>query len=143
MADPFKQLASLLDMRMAGHAARAVSGVPCELGTITATGLKLDSFKHEIKDYLVADWELKIEIPQASRVIKTAAPVNPDGSDIPGSTQYSSLTRLDFSVQDVGDPAATIKVHLNLKAGLKPGDRVLAVPVNGGQDAVVICKVVS
>lgn len=141
--NPYKELASILDMRMKGHAGQALSGVPCELGTMTATGLKLDNFKHEIQDYLVADWELKIELPQASRVIKTAAPVNPDGSDVPGSTQYSSLSRLDFNVQGMGDPAATVKVHLNMKAGLKPGDRVLVLPVNGGQDFVVLCKVVS
>lgn len=140
--DPYKQLARLLEDRMARHAGRAVAGLFCELGTITATGLKLDGFKHEIRDYLVADWEVKIEIPQASRVIKTASPVNPDGSDIPGSTAYSSLTRLDFNVQGVGDSSATVKVHLDLKSSLKPGDRVLAVPVNGGQDVVVIAKVV-
>lgn len=137
--DPYKQLARLLEDRMARHAGRAVAGLFCELGTITATGLKLDGFKHEIRDYLVADWEMKLEIPQASRVVKTASPVNADGSDIPGSTVYSDLTRLDFQQ---GDPGAVLKVRLNLKESLKPGDRVLAVPVNGGQDAVVICKVV-
>ena len=142
-ADPYKELAGLIEQRAVGHAGRVASTLPAELGTITQTmALKLDRFRHEIKDYLVADWELKIELPQASRVINTAAPVNPDGSDIPGSTQYSSLTRLDFSVQGVGDPAATVKAHLNLKAGLKPGDRVLVLPVNGGQDFVVIAKVI-
>jgi hypothetical protein len=141
MDDPIKQFASLLDMRMASHANRAVIGVPCELGTITASGLKLDSFKHEINDYLVADWEIQLEIPQASRVIQMAAPVESDGSDIPEVTSYSTLTRFDF--RSAGDPTTTIKVHLNLKEGIKPGDRVLAVPINGGQDAVVIAKVVS
>jgi len=126
-------------MRMARHAGRAVAGLVCELGTITATGLKLDGFKHEIRDYLVAEWEMKLEIPQASRVVKTASPVNADGSNIPGSTVYSALTRLDFQQ---GDPSAVLEVRLNLKESLKPGDRVLAVPVNGGQDAVVIAKVV-
>jgi len=33
----------------------ALSITGCELGTITSTGLKLDSFKKEIKDYLVLD----------------------------------------------------------------------------------------
>jgi len=141
MDDPIKQFASLLDMRMAGHANRAVTGLPCELGTITASGLKLDSFKYEIQDYLIADWEIQLEIPQASRVIQMAAPVESDGNDIPEVTSYSSLTRFDF--RSAGDPMTTIKVHLNLKDGIKPGDRVLAVHVNGGQDAVVIAKVVS
>ena len=34
----------------------ALSITGCELGTITFTGLKLDSFKKEIKDYLVLDY---------------------------------------------------------------------------------------
>jgi hypothetical protein len=134
----------MIEQRAAGHADRIASTLPAELGTITETmALKLDRFRHEIKDYLVADWELKIELPQASRVIKTAAPVEADGSDIPEVTTYSSLTRLDFNVQGVGDPTATVKCHLNLKDGLKPGDRVLVLPVNGGQDFAVISKVVS
>lgn len=33
--------------------------------------------------------------------------------------------------------------RLELGKGLKPGDRVLAVRVNGGNDVVVVCKVVS
>ncbi|WP_430095026.1 hypothetical protein [Paenibacillus cisolokensis] len=32
---------------------------------------------------------------------------------------------------------------LKLNQGLQPGDRVLAVRVNGGNDVVVVCKVVS
>ncbi|OPY64073.1 MAG: hypothetical protein A4E56_00127 [Pelotomaculum sp. PtaU1.Bin065] len=141
--NPFEQIASMLDTQMKARASQALSGVPCMLGTITAGGLKLDLYKNVIADYMIADWELKIEIPQASRVIRTAAPVNPDGSDIPGTTQYSDFSRLDFNVQGIGDPDATKEVHLDLKASLKPGDRILAIPVNGGQDAVVICKVVT
>lgn len=34
--------------------ALAITG--CELGSLTPTGLKLDSFKKEIKDYLVLDY---------------------------------------------------------------------------------------
>ncbi len=118
-----------------------------ELGTIQSDmSLKLDRFAVPIPkgDYLVVDWEVKIEIPQASRVIKTASPVKPDGSDMDdGSTVYSGLTRLDFSVQEVGDAAATIKVHLDLKSSLNPGDRVLVAWVNNHTDPVVISKVVA
>ncbi|MMZ69758.1 hypothetical protein D1872_326590 [compost metagenome] len=32
---------------------------------------------------------------------------------------------------------------LSLGKGMKPGDRVLAMRVNGGNDVVVLCKVVS
>lgn len=34
----------------------AIDSVGLDLGTITLTGLKLDHFKHEIKDYLVLDY---------------------------------------------------------------------------------------
>ena len=82
--DPFRDLARLIDQRARGHVARSLAGQFCELGTITATGLKLDGFKHEIRDYLKAEGLI-----------------------------------------------------------LSSGDRVLAVPVNGGQDVVIVCKVVS
>ena len=36
------------------HEALSITG--CELGTITSTGLRLDSFKKEIKDYMVLDY---------------------------------------------------------------------------------------
>lgn len=136
MSDPFKQLASVLEMRMAGHAARAVSGVPCELGTITASGLKLDNFKHEIQDYLVADWLVKIHFPAFSLVGTATSPVNDQGNALPGAIT-TSLTRYDFHAREVD------KVRLELKADLKPGDRVLAVPVSGGQDAVIVAKVIA
>lgn len=141
--DPFREIAREIEKKSQGIAKQMIMGLPSELGTITSTGLKLDNFKHEIRDFLVADWEIKVELPAASRVTKIAAPVNADGTDISGSTTYSDLTRLDFNVQGVGDPKATVKVHLDLKSGLKPGDRVLVSQVNGGQDFVVIAKVVT
>ena len=134
MGDPFKQLASILEQRMAGHAERAISGVPCELGTITASGLKLDSFKHEIQDYLIADWLVKIHFPAFSLVGTATSPVDDQGNDLPGAIT-TSLTRYDFLSREVDE------VRLELKADLKPGDRVLVVPVNGGQDAMVISAV--
>lgn len=142
MSDPFKQLAGLLENRMAGIGAKVLSGMPCLLGTMTATGLKLDDFKHEVQDPLYADWTFKMELPQASRVIKIASPVNPDGSN-QGGTTYSVLSRIDFNVQGADDAGTTVKVHMDLKSELKPGDRVLVVPINSGQDHVIIAKVVS
>lgn len=130
MADPFKQLASVMDMRMAGHAARAVSGVPCELGTIMAAGLKLDSFKHEIKDYLVADWLAKMYLPAFSFVGAQTGLRDSLGGSVTGQAAFSfHATTID-------------QVRLDLKTNLKPGDRVLVVPINGGQDVVVIAKVI-
>lgn len=143
MTNPFKELASVMDSRSKQNFKSLLSGVPCELGTITASGIKLDGFKHEYQEYLIADWTFKIELPQASRVIKTAKPVNPDGTDIPNTTEYSALTRLDFNVEGAGGADVTVKAHLDFKSELKPGDRVLAIPINNGQDVVVICKVVN
>lgn len=34
---------------------KAISGIGLEFGTITTTGLKVDSFKNEIKDYMVLE----------------------------------------------------------------------------------------
>lgn len=136
MADPFKKLAATLESRISGMAAKAVSGVPSELGTFTGSGLKLDSFKYEIPDYLVAEWSAKLHFPAFSLVGTMTAPVDeagvPQGGAVPGPR-----TRFDFAEAEVED------VRLNWQAGLKAGDRVLAVPVNGGQAAVVLCKVVS
>ncbi len=141
MSDPVKQIVTLLEERMAKNVTRGIMGLPpCVLGTMTATGVLLDDFKHEIKDPLYADWHFKLEMPQPSRVVVLAAPVNSDGSDIP-PTQYSPLTRIDWTV--VGDPNTTIHVHSELKSELQPGDRVLVVPINAGQECVIICKVVS
>ncbi|GEA17489.1 peptide methionine sulfoxide reductase [Moorella sp. E306M] len=114
-----------------------------ELGAIQADmSLLLDRFPVPIPagDYLIADWEMRLEIPQASRVIKTASPVNTDGTDIPGTTTYSNLQRLDFQAWD---PGQVQEVHLNLKASIKAGDRVLVAWVNDGTDPVVLCKVVT
>lgn len=135
MTNPYKELASVIEQRMAGHAARAVSGTPCELGTVTAGGLKLDSFKYEIKDYLVADWQVKVYFPAFFFVGTGTSPVDSEGNDLPGATA-SALTRYDYQAKEVDE------VRLEPKPGFKPGDRVLAASVNGGQDYVVLCKVV-
>ncbi|NPV90104.1 MAG: hypothetical protein HPY50_04920 [Firmicutes bacterium] len=134
-SDPFKELTSLLDNRMKNQAAQAVSGTPSELGVVTSTGLKLDSFKHEIRDYLVADWLVKLHFPARSIIVTSTSPVDAQGNELPGAVTSPFLTRYNIDEID--------QVRLELKVGLKPGDRVLAVPVNGGQDAVIICKVVS
>lgn len=102
--NPFKELAVLLDGRINNHTSLALSGVHAELGTITPTGLKLDGFKHEISDYLVAEH------------------LSMDG-------QYFTET-----VQ-----GENVKTPDELKP-LKPGDRVLCVPV--GNEVVVVCRVV-
>lgn len=136
MSDPFRELASVLEARMGAKAKKAVSGVPCELGTMTGSGLKLDTFKHEIQDFMVADWLVKIHFPAFSLVGTATSPVDSQGIDQPGAST-SELTRYDFL------PAEVEEVRLELKPHLNAGDRVLAIPVNDGREAVIVAKVVS
>lgn len=128
--DPFNKLAAVLESRMSGHATAAVSGVPAEMGTLTSSGLKLDSFKHEIKDYLVAEWETKLTIPAFTLTGAVAGLQDGSGGAVSGSGTFS------FEETEIDG------VGFMFKDGLKPGDRVLAVPVAGGSEAVVLCKVV-
>lgn len=134
MPDPFKKLVSTLESRFNGIASQAVAGLPAELGTITDGGLKLDSFKHEIPDYGVAEWTATLHLPAFSFVGTLTSPVDEDGNPQGGSP--SPLTRFDMRPADIEE------VRVNWQAGLRPGDRVLAVPVNKGNHAVVVCKVV-
>ena len=136
MADPFKKLAATLEMRLNGLAAKAVSGIPSELGTFTGSGLKLDSFKYEIPDFLVADWSAKLHFPAFSLVGTMTSPVDEKGRP-QGGAVAGPRTRFDFAETEIEE------VRIDWQSGLKAGDRVLAVPVNGGQSAVVLCKVVS
>ncbi|MBB6673024.1 hypothetical protein [Cohnella nanjingensis] len=124
-----------MEERFGSIAQQAVSGVPAELGTITSTGLLLDSFKHELKDYLVADWLVDVQLPPFSLVGKMKQPVDADGN-ILSTTTTSSWTKFEFNETTIRE------VRMNWKAGMQPGDRVLAVPVNGGRDVIVICRVV-
>ncbi|WP_027092537.1 hypothetical protein [Cohnella thermotolerans] len=135
MPDPFKKLVSTLETRFNRLAAQAVSGLPAELGTMTSAGLKLDSFNHEIPDYGVADWTVKLQIPAFFMVGTTTAPVKEDGTALGGATT-SPLTRFDFTDTEIEE------VRIDWQSGLRPGDRVLAVPVQNGNFAVVVCKVV-
>ncbi|PYI52550.1 hypothetical protein [Paenibacillus flagellatus] len=128
--DPYKKLASVFESRMAGHASTAVTGVPAELATMTAGGLKLDSFKHEIKDYLVADWETKLKVPAFEMTGTVTGLKDGGGGNVSGTGTFAFA---ETEIEGVG---------LLFKDGLKPGDRVLAVPVAGGSEAVVLCKVV-
>lgn len=137
MPDPFKKLVTTLDSRISSITAKALSGVPSELGTITGSGLKLDSFKYEIPDYFVAEWVTQLEVPAFSLVGTMTTPVDDDGNPLGGAIPSQQRTRFDFKETKIEE------VHLNWNVGIKPGDRVLAVPVNGGKDAVVVCKVVS
>jgi hypothetical protein len=125
VSDPFKKLVSTLEGRFSGIASQAVSGLPAELGTITEAGLKLDSFKYEIPDYGLAEWLVKLHLPAFSLVGTLT---------LPGTSAQEA--RFDLPETEIDE------VKLDWQAGVRPGDRVLAIPVNDGNHAVVVCKVV-
>ncbi|MBA2943385.1 hypothetical protein HZF08_34505 [Paenibacillus sp. CGMCC 1.16610] len=127
--NPYKKLAAALDNRMSVHASSAVAGMPAELGTITAGGLKLDSFKHEISDYYVADWMTKLFLPSFT-ISGTVTGLTSGNVPVTGQGRFA------FSESEVEE------VRIAFQSGLKVGDRVLAIPVNDGNDAVILCKVV-
>ncbi|NWL89560.1 hypothetical protein DMN77_18595 [Paenibacillus sp. 79R4] len=131
--DPFQAIARGLRDQITKGAGDALSGVPAELGTITETGLKLDNFKDEIQDYLVADFLTTLHLPEFWLIGTT---VQPDAEDEPVGTP-SPRTRFDF------EPTLIEEVRVNLADGLMPGERVLVIPTNGGADFVVMCRVVN
>ncbi|GIO36196.1 hypothetical protein J41TS12_10570 [Paenibacillus antibioticophila] len=133
MIDPFQEMAQSFKSQIKKGAGEVLSGVPAELGTITDTGLKLDNFKDEIQDYLVADFLAALHLPAFYLVGTT---VLPDAEDNPIGTP-SQRTRFDF------EPSLIQDVRVNLAAGLMPGERVLVMPTNGGADFVVLCRVVN
>lgn len=116
-----KEIGRIINRQISVCAGRAVIGLQPELGTITSTGLKLDRFEHEIRDYLMAE---HLAMPAD---FFTTTELNSGAH-----TQQTGDGRHDHSIITPGQ--------------LKPlaeGDRVLAVPVNNGQDCVVIARVVS
>ncbi|MEK3673532.1 hypothetical protein NSU14_24980 [Paenibacillus sp. FSL R10-2771] len=124
MGDAYDALHEAFQEAMGKGVAKSLAGVPAEMGTITASGLKLDSFKHEIQDYLVAGWTVTLGMPAYSL----------SGTINTGSGSGTAT----FSV-----PAKDIEgVQVDMAAGLQTGDRVLTIPVNGGNDVVVLCRVV-
>lgn len=126
-------IAQTLRAGMQKHANDMLSGVPAELGTITETGLKIDNFKHEIQDYLVADFLVTLHLPAFS-LVGTTAPADDEGN---ASGSKSQRTQFEF------EPTMIEEVRVNLAAGLLPGERVLVMPTNGGADFVVMCRVVN
>lgn len=56
----FNELAREIKKHTNKTISNAISSFGFELGTITSSGLKLDNFKYEIKDYMVLDY-LKLD----------------------------------------------------------------------------------
>lgn len=116
--DPYGQFADMMSSAMKGHTKQMASGLGGVLGTMTASGVKLDDFKHEIQDYMIAELPGTMEAGEGGN--EATAP------------------KVD---EAAGSPAVGGEVTLQVN-GFQPGDRVLAIRVNGGSDVVVLCKVV-
>ncbi|MNO48785.1 hypothetical protein D3C76_391260 [compost metagenome] len=127
--DPYSALAVSLRENAAKKAAEALTGVTAELGTVTGSGLKLDSFKHEIQEYLVAEFPGTLKLPELKLVSGVRGLKDSGGGNVEGQGEFAFL------------PSETKETVLSLK--YQPGDRVLALPLNGGNDAIVLCRVVS
>lgn len=135
--DPYGQFADMMSSAMRGHTKQMASGLGGVLGTMTSSGVKLDDFKHEFQDYLLAEFSGTMEAASDSGADNT-------GTSTVRSASQSVSTDTAVSEQP-GQPNPTIggsKVTFSVD-GLKPGDRVLAIRVNDGSDIVVLCKVVS
>lgn len=129
--DPYGAFVSVMQSSMVGHTRQALSGVGAVLGTITSTGLKLDDFKHELQDYLVAELPGLLSVP---RHMYKGTSTSVESENWEGKELKTSFYIGEDELEDV---------NLSLNEGLKPGDRVLAIRVNSGNDVVVVCKVVN
>ncbi|WP_106766824.1 hypothetical protein [Paenibacillus faecalis] len=123
--DPYGQLASSLYSSLNKQTRQALGGVGAVLGTVTSTGLKLDDFKHEFQDYMVAELPGLLSLPRRT---------------VTGQTTWEGKqVELSFDFEE----SEVEEARLEPGKGLKPGDRVLAIRVNGGNDVVVVSKVVN
>lgn len=129
--DPYGHFADVMRSTMSKHTQQAVSGLGAVLGTMTLSGVKLDDFKHEIQDYMVAELPGMLELPQ--RIYTGSTHEQGQG------TFHGNATLSDYAF----DPTEVEDTVLYLNKGLKPGDRVLALRVNSGNDVVIVCRVVS
>lgn len=118
--NPFNEVFGILHQQMNQSAGKALAEgwVYGELGMMTADmGLKLDRFKHVIYDYILAD-HLTLAEPDMTTTENDGAHADPVG----GTHTHQVIT-----------PAPLLPLH--------PGDRVLAIPVNEGQDFVITVRV--
>lgn len=119
--DPFSELFGMLNNHMSTRAENVIKDgwITAELGTMTGDlGLKLDRFKHVIYDYMLSH-HLTLAEPDMTKTEVDGAHADPIG----GTHSHQVIT-----------PTELVPLH--------PGDRVLAQPVNGGQDFVIVIRVV-
>lgn len=121
--DPYVELVDVIQGFMSSHSNRAVSEVGGVLGTITSSGLKLDDFKYEFKDYLIAELPGTLTVPFLNGVVSN-------------NLERTTMSGTDLLRNEIDS------AELKLSKGLKVGDRVLAIRIQNGNEVVVICKVV-
>lgn len=129
--DEYGGLASVVQSAVKRHADKVLGGQGAVLGTMTASGVKLDDFKHEIQDYLIAELQGTLVLQEAMFSAASEGLKDSSGGVVSGKGSFHL------------DPAKWKKTSLQLKEGLNAGDRVLAMRVNGGNDVVILCKVVN
>lgn len=119
--DPYGELFGMLGQQMTASAKEALKNgwLSAELGTMTADlGLKLDRYKHVISDYMLSH-HLTLAEPDMTKTEVDGSHADPVG----GTHSHQVIT-----------PIQLLPLH--------PGDRVLVLPVNGGQDFVITARVV-
>lgn len=128
--DPYGQFADMMSSAMKGHTRQMASGLGGVLGTVTSSGIKLDDFKHEIRDYMTAEFPGMLQIGAV------------EGGEEPPETGLRAAYETSALPVSSETPGTGSRATLSLGAGLQPGDRVLVIRVNGGSDIIVLCKVV-
>lgn len=122
MGGIYKELADEIVKKIDKKAVGLTTGIQPELGTIMQNrSLKLDRFKYEINDYLIAE-SLTLQ------------------GDFFTATEANSGTHYQYEGSGAHDHKVVTPKEFK---PIAPGDRVLAIQVNGGQDVVVICRVVN
>ena len=146
-SNPYKDFIEFMRREVQTAILLSLQGSVAELGTIMDTyGLLLDNFKHVIPEYLVSEHlctkkpgltqtgtndQLVSQIMDGDGNVSTTLLTDTGGTITPNQHTHD---RLSHSHQVV-NPAELYT--------LSPGDRVLVLPVNGGQDYVVVARIVS
>lgn len=151
MPDVTTELAVTIRDLIARKTARAVAGLSSELGKITASGVKLDHFKHEFTSPLVlepvadADIETSLEVPahtETGTVVLPAIPTSGGPPTVPGP--YEATFNFDKWVHDAKNLGLIkiTKMRVKFKPEYKPGDRVVCAVVNSGRDVIILARVI-
>lgn len=121
---PMTTLAREINKKINGASSALRSEVSCEIGTITDDGLMLDLLERPITGYLVSD--LFERMDDILDMLQTIA-------------DYISESSIH---NEEGGLDPIIEIAKEEYAPLKTGDRVIAIPISGGNNYVVVGRVV-